>query len=421
MRIIRYFTGISNIICAPVNDDFGYGGSGSAQDINTGKETSPDGNDDDTDNLNNHADKTDDNTKDTDTNTDTEYNIEVGSVITIDDKEYTVDANKNLIAKDGSIFKKADEVQDYLKGFEVNETDETEVNLAAIQNALGVDITDDNGKPIEFEDSIDGIKGYVNAVIESQRQDNYETAINTLYQRYPILEDVLNYYVANGNSLEGFNQERDYSNIVIDDNNEAQQESIIREAFALRGQKGADNWIAYQKSQGTLAATAKEELEAMQTAVEKNRKAMAKEAERIEGERQAALQQYWGGVKQVIDSRQIAGHEIPEHFTRIQDGQKVSVTPRDFFNYLYLVDKNGHSQYEHDLAKQSAEARRDDEILRAYLLYTGGTYANLVNMAINKEQVKNLHLRAKERNTPKVSIRKPKQSKTNLSNENFGY
>lgn len=413
MYIHRYYTGLSNIKFAPV-EDFGYSGGGSAQDVNTGKDTDTN-TDDDPDDLN---DKHDDDNKDD--NTKDDIDIEVGSVITVGDVEYTVDKDKNLVDKEGNIFKKAEEVQDYLKEFDVDE-EVNEINLSAIQQALGIDITDDKGKAVEFEDSLEGIKGYINAVMESARQDNYETAINTLYQRYPIIEDVLNYYVSNGNSLEGFKEERDYSNIVIDDNNEAQQEAIIREAFATRGQKGVDNWIAYQKSQGTLAATAKEELEAMQAATEQRRTAMAEEAERIEQEQQAALQQYWGGVKQVIDSRHIAGYEIPEHFTRVQNGQKVSVTPRDFFNYLYLVDEDGHSQYEYDLAKQTNDARRDDEILRAYLLYTGGSYANLVNMAINKEQVKNLHLKAKERNTPKVSIRKPKTNKTDYSNENFGY
>lgn len=36
----------------------------------------------------------------------------------------------------------------------------------------------------------------MNAVIEAAKEEHYETAINTLYQRYPILNDVLNYYIA---------------------------------------------------------------------------------------------------------------------------------------------------------------------------------------------------------------------------------
>lgn len=421
MRIIRYYTGISNIKFAPA-DDFGFGGgSSSAEDVNTHQETNANTQEEHNDVNNTNENNNNANENDNNENNNEEIAIEVGSEVTIGEDVYTVDENKNLVDKDGNIFKKADEVQDYLKGFDTVEDEPETINLAAIQQALGVDITDDNDKPVTFEDNIQGIQAYVNAVIESARQDNYETAINTLYQRYPIIEDVLNYYVANGNSLEGFNQQRDYSNIVIEDDNEAQQEAIIREAFALRGQKGVDNWIAYQKSQGTLAATAKEELAAMQETVQQQKEALAQQAEEAEAQRQAELQAYWSGVNKVIESRQIAGYQIPEHFTRVQNGQKVSATPKDFFKYLYLVDEDGHSQYEYDLAKQTMESRRDDEILRAYLLYTGGSYANLVNMAINKEKVNNLHLKARERNVSKVSIRKPAPTKNNLSNENFGY
>ena len=236
------------------------------------------------------------------------------------------------------------------------------------------------------------------------------------------MNDVLNYYIANGNSLEGFGQVPDRSGIVIDDTNEAQQEAIIRAAWNEQGRKGdVEGYISYLKSSGTLLATAQEELAALQESDAQYRKELEEEAERKENERIETLQKYWNGVHDVIKTRQIAGYQIPEQIIITRNGQKLSVTPEDFFNYIYRVDEEGHSAYERDLAKQTPESRRDDEILRAYLTFVGGNYSNLVNMAINKEKVATLKLRAKERSASTVRITKPTTTKPSGANIDLGY
>lgn len=350
-----------------------------------------------------------------------DVNLEVGSTVQVEDKTYTVDKDGNLVDEEGKIFKEAKDVKDWIKSFDKVEDEEETISIDSIRKAVGIDITDDNDKPIEFENTIEGIKAYVNAVIETAREEHYETAINTLYQRYPVLSDVLNYYIANGNSLEGFGEIPDRSGITIDDSNEAQQEAIIKAAWTEQGRKGdVESYIQYLKSSGILLATAKEELAGLQEADKQYREQLEAEAEKKEQERIKELQEYWDGVHEVVKSRQIAGYQIPENIIINRNGQKLSVTPEDFFNYLYRVDENGMSAYNRDLAAQSRESRRDDEILRAYLMFVGGNYSNLVNMAINKEKVATLKLKAKERNTTTVRINKPKPTNTG-TNIDLGY
>ena len=346
-----------------------------------------------------------------------------GTVIEVGEEKYTIDANGNLVDKDNNIFKEAKDVNAWLKEFDkVEDTDDKEISISSIQNAIGVEITDDNDKPIEFENTTEGVKAYIDAVIETSKEEVQEAAINTLYQKYPILNEVLNYYIANGNSLEGFGQVPDRSGIVIDDTNEAQQEAIIRAAWNEQGRKGdVESYIGYLKSSGTLLATAQEELAALQESDAQYRKELEEEAERKENERIATLEKYWNGVHDVIKTRQIAGYQIPEQIIITRNGQKLSVTPEDFFNYIYRVDEEGHSAYERDLAKQTPESRRDDEILRAYLMFVGGNYSNLVNMAINKEKVATLKLRAKERSASTVRITKPTTTKQTAANIDLGY
>ena len=53
-------------------------------------------------------------------------------------------------------------------------------------------------------------------------------------------------------------------------------------------------------------------------------------------------------------------------------------------------------------------------------MFVGGNYSNLVNMAINKEKVATLKLKAKERNTSTVRITKP-SNQNKFSNIDLGY
>lgn len=343
--------------------------------------------------------------------------IKPGVQLEISDKTYTVDENNNLVDEKGNIFKKADEIEEYLKTLEQSDEDaKDELSINSIQEAIGIGITDEDGKEIQFENTPEGIKQYVNAVVETQQQEIAETTLNTLWDRYPVIKEVLDYYIANGESLEGFNSEAPNYDIDINDNDESQQESIIKLAWKEEGRKGnVDDYIAYLKSSGKLLSVAEEELEGLKESVKEKKQALAKKAQEIAQQQQEEQEQYWQGVKSVIDSKKIAGYKIPDTIIIKREGKSIAVTPNDFFNYIYRVDKEGVTQYQRDLMKDTVESRRDDEILRAFLKFTGGTYANLVDMAISEKEVTKLKFKAKaqreHRNTVKVKTSTPKSGK----------
>lgn len=343
-----------------------------------------------------------------------------GQVIEIGEDSYTVDKDGNLLDKDGNVFKEAKDVQDYLKQFEVDNSDsEDEINIQTIQKALGIELTDDEDKPIEFENSVEGVKSYINSVIEAQKKDIAESAVTAVFKQYPVLEDFLNYYIANGNSYEGFGKDPDRSSITIDDNDEAQQENIIRMAWKERGMKGdVESYIQYLKASNILANTARTELKGLQDADKQRKDNYEKEAKAAEEQRQQSLKEYWAGVANVIQNRKIAGYEIPEQIIINRDGKKVTATTKDFYNYLYMVDKDGKSAYAKDFAKLTPEQKRDDEILRAFLTFTGGSYSNLVDMAIKERQIKTLKLQAKQQKQTSVRMKPQTNKKDNLD---FGF
>ena len=342
-----------------------------------------------------------------------DINLEEGNTVTVEDKTYTVDKDGNLVDDKGNIFKKAEEVKDWLKEFSVDETKDDEINLDNIQKALDYEVTDEEGNPITYENNIEGVKAYINDVIETSKLEHYETAINTLYQKYPILQEVLNYYIANGNSLEGFTETPDRSNITIDDTNEEQQIEIIKTLWKEQGIKGdVTQYINYLKNASILTSTAKEALDTLKSIDAENKKAYEEEAERKKQESYEAEVEHWTNIKNIIDSKEIAGYKIPDSITISRNGQKISVTPNDFFNYIYRVDNENKSAYQRDLEAEEPSKRLNDEILRAYLKFTGGSYADLVNMAINQEKVNNLKLKAKQNaNSKSIKINRTTNTK----------
>lgn len=353
------------------------------------------------------------NEKDKENPNEEDIKLEEGNTVTVEDKTYTVDKDGNLVDDKGNIFKKAEEVKDWLKEFSVDETKDDEINLDNIQKALDYEVTDEEGKPITYENNIEGVKAYINDVIETSKLEHYETAINTLYQKYPILQEVLNYYIANGNSLEGFTETPDRSNITIDDTNEEQQIEIIKTLWKEQGIKGdVTQYINYLKNASILTSTAKEALDTLKSIDAENKKAYEEEAERRKQESYEAEVEHWTNIKNIIDSKEIAGYKIPDSITISRNGQKISVTPNDFFNYIYRVDNENKSAYQRDLEAEEPSKRLNDEILRAYLKFTGGSYADLVNMAINQEKVNNLKLKAKQNaNSKSIKINRTTNTK----------
>lgn len=348
------------------------------------------------------------------------HDIAAGTEVEFEGQTYKVADNGDIVDAEGKVFKEAKDVKDWVSSLEQAQTDEDTFDIKDLQEAIGIDITDNEGKNIEFENSKEGITSYVKQVIDSSREENYKEAIQGLFSKFPILEEVLTYYQANGNSIEGFRQQVDRSNIEIDANNEEQQENIIKISWKEKGIKGdVDGYIAYLKSSGTLFTTAQSELESLQEKDAQDKKALQERAARAEKEQEEQIAKYWNDVKTVVDSGKVAGYEIPNNITINRDGKKISVTRSDFFNYIYRVDKNGKSQYVYDLEKESAEEQINNDILRAYLKYVGGDYSDLVKIAANKKEVERIKLQAKNNKTNTIRFKAP-QPKNNTGKIDFG-
>lgn len=410
--------------------DFGYGGVESIEatevktDLDTGKEVDTDvtgsavDNIDKDNDVNNKDSKNNNNSSNADSNKGDENKndsgLTEGDVIEVGDDKYTVDKNGNLVDKDGNIFKEAKDVAEFIKGYEVETNELDNINISDVINKIGVQITDEKGNNIEYDNTPEGIAAYVENVLDLKRTEYAQAGVQSLIDKYPIVSDFINYYVANGNSAVGFGEQPDRNKIVIDENNVSQQEAIIREAWKESNRPGdVETYIKYLKDTNILLTTANAELEALKQKDTATKEAYQKQAkEQFEAE-QKQQEEYWYEVKNIIDSKSIAGYKIPDTIIINRDGKKLSATPNDFFNYLYQVDENGISRYEHDLMNKDARKRNEDNILAAYLEFTGNGYSSLVNMAIANEKAQRLKIKHVENTNRSIKITKAEKKNNN--------
>lgn len=312
-----------------------------------------------------------------------EVKLSEGDTINVDGVDYTIDAEGNAIAADETVFRTATELAELIAQ---NGSEPSVLNQ--LQTRFGSDFKDENGNPIVFDDNEEGIAAYVETVVQSRVKEAQTAAINNLFETYPQVEQVINHLKLNG-TLDDFVEIPDRSQITVSKDNEEQQAAFIREEWKLSGKKGDVNkFIDYCKNAGILYDTAVESKEAVDSIYESR---LAEQKAQVEAKEAAAAAEekaYWDNVEKTISKGELLGYSIPEQIQCNKDGKKVMLSRRDFLKYVSTpVDSEGNTAYMLDEAKVDSDARMQDDLLKAFLRFTGGDYASLVGMAVNKQKV----------------------------------
>lgn len=312
-----------------------------------------------------------------------EVKLSEGDTINVDGVDYTIDAEGNAIAADGTVFRTATELAELIAQ---NGSEPSVLNQ--LQTRFGSDFKDENDNPIVFDDNEEGIAAYVETVVQSRVKEAQTAAINNLFETYPQVEQVINHLKLNG-TLDDFVEIPDRSQITVSKDNEEQQATFIREEWKLSGKKGDVNkFIDYCKNAGILYDTAVESKEAVDSIYESR---LAEQKAQVEAKEAAAAAEekaYWDNVEKTISKGELLGYSIPEQIQCNKDGKKVMLSRKDFLKYVSTpVDSEGNTAYMLDEAKVDSDARMQDDLLKAFLRFTGGDYASLVSMAVNKQKV----------------------------------
>lgn len=318
-----------------------------------------------------------------DSSTGEEVVLSEGDTVNVDGVDYTIDANGNALAADGTVFRTAAELAEL-----ISQNGSEPSVLEQLQTRFGSDFKDENGNPIVFDNNTEGIAAYVDTVIQNRIAEAQTAALNNLFETYPQVEQVINHLKLNG-TLDDFVEIPDRSQITVSKDNEEQQATFIREEWKLSGKKGDVNkFIDYCKNAGILYDTAVESKEAVDSIYESR---LAEQKAQVEAKEAAAAAEekaYWDNVEKTISKGELLGYSIPEQIQCNKDGKKVMLSRKDFLKYVSTpIDNEGNTAYMLDEAKVDSDARMQDDLLKAFLRFTGGDYASLVGMAVNKQKV----------------------------------
>lgn len=347
----------------------------------------------------------------------TPHDIEEGTEVEYEGVVYKIDSKGDLVNDKGEVFKEAKDVKKWLEDNGVtDEADNGEISIDSIKESFGIDITDANGNPVDFTNDAAGIKAYVDAVFDLKANEIQQGAINKLYSDNPLLKQFVDYITIKG-TPKGFGDIPDRSKIELDKDNDAQLEAVIRMAAQEFGNKSLnENYIKYLKSTGSLYDEAKAQLEALVAKDNQTRKDIEEKAAAARAQEEADIQAYFNGVETAIRERRIGGYLLPETIVKEVNGQKITYKLDDFYAYVSKgteVDANGNRMtgYSRDLNKLTDRELLERELLDAWLLWTGGSYKDLVDMAIKEEGVRRLVAKSKETRTQRhIKINKPTQS-----------
>lgn len=347
--------------------------------------------------------------------------LNAGDQLEVDGVTYTVAENGDLVDDKGNVFKEAKDVAEWLKSVDVkDENDNSPLTISSIQEAVGITVTDENGNAVEFTDDAEGVKSYIDSVISLKSTELQQAAINRLYADNPLLKQFQDYVQVNG-TPRGFGEIPDRSGIKLDKNNEAQLVAVIKIAAQEFGNKSLnDNYINYLRDSGGLYDEARAQLQALVDKDKEVRKDIETKAAAQRQKEAEDIQNYWKKVNNIINSRVINGYKIPDSFTKEVNGKKIVVTPNDFFDYISnasfeIEDGRKVTAYQRDLNNLSDDDFVAREMLDAWLMFTGGTYKDLIDMAVKENEVRKLIVKSKQSRSAKtVKVVKRQDGKTSI-------
>lgn len=373
-----------------------------------------------TDDINdNQPDNNDNNQQDDNKNDDGKipHDLEVGTTLEIDGVDYTVSENGDIVDKDGNVFKEAKDVKQWL---EYNQLSDGELSIDSIQQQVGITIQDEVGNDVVFENTPAGVKAYIDAVRNLQADEIREGTINKFYNDNPIVKQFVDYVQLTG-TYRGFGELPDRTGIEIDKDNKDQQIAIIKMAANEFGNKTLnDNYIKYLESTGSLYEEAKNQLEALKAKDTQTRKDIEQKANEIREQERQSVENYFKKVNEAIVNRKLGNYTLPENIVKERNGQKITLTLNDFYDYVAKAtevddDNNPMTGYQRDLNNQSDDELLNKELIDAWLMFTGGSYKDLINMIAKEDNVQKLVIKSREnRNRHQVAIKKPNKSKVSI-------
>jgi hypothetical protein len=320
----------------------------------------------------------------------------------------------DLVGEQGQVLKSFDDlIKDYvtLSNDNISDNDSSLV-VNDLVKLTGIEVKDDKGAIIEFENSIAGIAKYVSEVRNMSKHEGVQEAIPSFFKANPDIYQAFLYKQTHG-SIEGFGTQVDYRKINLGDEDVDQQEQIVRQVRLSKGdsKEEIDWYIVQAKADNKLLSLAKSGLTYLQNDIIKKEQDAIKIAS--EKDKQAKIEQdtHINNILGIVKSGSIKLKNelvvpIPEVIKRKDAEGKIIQSTKDEFIAYYLQPawrlSNGEvlTNYERDLELESVE----EDIFRALKKFTNGNEDQFITNAVNNNKVKNIKDILQKSKTPINSI-----------------
>lgn len=323
-----------------------------------------------------------------------EHDLAPGTKIELAGKTYVVNDNGDVLDSDGNIFKQKSEVKNWIDSYSVEDENKqnTDINVSQIAKELNLEIVDENGKEVEFENTQEGIKSFIDSAIKIKQDEIQNDAINSLFNQKPYLKQLDDYVTITG-STDGYGKLPDRSNIKLSKDDKIQQINIIKQAAKECGNTTLnDNYIKYLEDNNALYDEAKIQLTNLINRDKQRAKEYEDKANEIKRLEQEKIDAYMKEVDNVIKTNKLAGYEIPKNFVKVVDGQKINYNLDNFYNYITRVGNDNKTDYQRALENMDITTQINNDLLSAWLTYTGGDFSALIAHALDTAKVEKLKI-----------------------------
>ena len=284
--------------------------------------------------------------------------VSVGQTVEVDGKDYTIDATGNVIdPTTKAVILSKDAFVEHLTKSNAKPEDN---GFVAIQKLVGVELTDETGKPIEFDNTPEGIAKYVDGVSKLTYNQARQEAIEELFESNPEFKDMLNHKQIYGN-LDNYKAAIDYSKIDVNKASAEHLRNIFITAQTKQGLTTKDaeelwNLAVTNKSEKQFANVAIKYLDNINKQEQAQRDAIVKQKEAEYNQR--ITQTYGVTVDEegnykplniegsfydlLVAKGKVGNVQIPQAgITGSINGEKVNMSRKDLFEFFSIATESG--------------------------------------------------------------------------------
>lgn len=316
----------------------------------------------------------------------------VGSELEVGDVKYTINEKGEAVDAEGNVFKTLDEVKAILAEHATDEPETIEEIVASANLELGLEFKDEEGNDITFDlNTVEGMAARDKYIVDNLAATIAQTALDDIFHKDADFESLYLWKKANGGSSAGWSPAVDYGQVTLLDSaadgaEDQYRDLIIKNEVAQgRDADAAKQFASYLIEDGKGEEFAKKALTNLNATkdakLEQDR--IANQA-RIDADAKA-INEYWGGIENSINSGKVGGITIPAFIPIKQEDGTIKNVPRKvLYDYMSNPVQDGLSQNQLRLKSMTVE----DQIIDAYMGLTGNNHKSVVDAKTADNKIK---------------------------------